>query len=82
MKTHRPFQTQYKILYPNPLLALTNGEETTDSIISKNAFPRSSVMNKSNTLFNERRENLFKENIPPFSVQGKSCSQFPLRRKI
>jgi hypothetical protein len=27
---------------------------------------------KSNTLFNERRENLFKENIPAFSVQGKS----------
>ena len=51
--------------------ALTNGEETTDSIISKmlsNLFclvsNRSSVMKKSNTLFNERRENLFKENIP------------------
>jgi hypothetical protein len=35
---------------------------------------RSSVMNKSNTLFNERRENLFKENIPAFSVQGNSRS--------
>ena len=34
---------------------------------------RSSVMKKkSNTLFNERRENLFKENITAFSVQGKS----------
>jgi hypothetical protein len=32
---------------------------------------RSSVMKKSNTLFNETRENLFKENIPAFSVQGK-----------
>jgi hypothetical protein len=31
-------------------------------------------MKKSNTLFNERRENLFKENIPAFSVQGKSRS--------
>ena len=31
-----------------------------------------SVIKKSNTLFNERRENLFKENIPAFSVQGKS----------
>jgi hypothetical protein len=30
---------------------------------------RSSVMNKSNMLFNERRENLVKENIPVFSVQ-------------
>jgi hypothetical protein len=35
---------------------------------------RLSVMKKSNTLFNERGENLFKENIPAFSVQGKSCS--------
>jgi hypothetical protein len=31
-------------------------------------------MKKSNTLFNERRENLFKENIPAFSVQGNSRS--------
>jgi hypothetical protein len=31
-------------------------------------------MKKSNTLFNERRENLFKENILAFSVQGKSRS--------
>jgi hypothetical protein len=30
------------------------------------------VMNKSNTLFNERRDNLFKKNIPAFNVQGKS----------
>ena len=29
---------------------------------------RSSVMNKLNTPFNKRRENLFKENIPAFSV--------------
>jgi len=35
---------------------------------------RSSVMRKSNTLFNEGRENLFKENIPAFGVQGKSRS--------
>ena len=35
---------------------------------------RSSVMNKLNTLFNERREYLFKESIPAFSVQGKSRS--------
>jgi hypothetical protein len=33
---------------------------------------RPSVIKKSNTLFNERRENLFKENIPAFSIQGKS----------
>jgi hypothetical protein len=26
------------------------------------------------TLFNERRENLFKEHIPAFNVQGKSRS--------
>jgi hypothetical protein len=31
-------------------------------------------MKKSNTLFNERREHLFKENIPAFNVQGKSSS--------
>ena len=61
--------------------ALTNGEDTTYSIISKMlsnlsclVSDRSSVMNKSNTLFNERRENLFKENIPAFSVQGNSRS--------
>jgi hypothetical protein len=36
----------------------------------------SSAMKKSNTLFNERRENLFKENIPAFSVQGKSHSVY------
>jgi hypothetical protein len=29
-------------------------------------------MKKSNTLYNERRENLFKENIPAFNVPGKS----------
>jgi hypothetical protein len=59
----------------------TIDEKTTDSIISKMlsnlsclVSDRSSVMKKSNTLFNERRENLFKENIPAFSVQGKSCS--------
>jgi hypothetical protein len=33
---------------------------------------RWSVMKKSNTLLNERRENLFIENIPAFNVQGKS----------
>jgi hypothetical protein len=42
---------------------------------------RSSVMNKSNTLFNERRENIFKENIPVFSVQG-NRAVFPFSRKI
>jgi hypothetical protein len=31
-------------------------------------------MNKSNTLFNERRENPFKKHIPAFNVQGKSRS--------
>jgi hypothetical protein len=31
-------------------------------------------MKKSNTLFNERRENLFIGNIPAFRVQGKSRS--------
>jgi hypothetical protein len=48
MKTHIPFQTQY-----NSLSAFTNGEETTDSIISKMlsnlyclVFDRSSVMKK------------------------------------
>jgi hypothetical protein len=33
-------------------------------------------MDKSNTLFNERRENIFKENIPAFNIQGKSSSVF------
>ena len=38
MKTHIQFKTHYKIFYPNPLLALTNGEETTDFIISMNVL--------------------------------------------
>ena len=42
------------------------------SNISRLVSNCSSAMKKSNTLFNERRENLFKENIPAFSVQGKS----------
>ena len=42
---------------------------------------RSSVMKKSNTLFNERRENLFKENFHVFSVQG-NRAVFPFSRKI
>jgi hypothetical protein len=79
-KTHRPFQTAQNILSESPS-ALTNGEETADSIISKMLSDRSSVMNKSNTLFNERRENLFKENIPVFSVQG-NRAVFPFSRKI
>jgi hypothetical protein len=52
MKMHIPFQTQYKIFY-RIASAFTNGEETTDSIISKMisnlscfVFDRSSVMNK------------------------------------
>ena len=50
MKTHIPFQTQYKIFY-KIRLCFTNGEKTTDSIISKMlsnvsclVFDRSSVM--------------------------------------
>jgi hypothetical protein len=39
-------------------------------------------MKKSNTLFNERRENLFKENIPAFSVQGKSRSVSVLQKYL
>jgi hypothetical protein len=31
-------------------------------------------MKKSNTIFDERRENLLKANIPAFNVQGKSSS--------
>jgi hypothetical protein len=42
----------------------------------------SSAMKKSNTLFNERRENLFKENIPAFSIQGKSCSVSVLQKNL
>ena len=52
MKTHIPFQTQYKIFY-RICFCFYNGEETTDSIISKMlsnlsclVFDRSSVMNK------------------------------------
>jgi hypothetical protein len=39
-------------------------------------------MKKSNTLFNERRENLFKENIPAFSVQGNSRSVSVLQKNL
>ena len=42
---------------------------------------RSSVMKKSNTLFNERRENIFKENIPAFSVQEKIAQCFRFAEK-
>jgi hypothetical protein len=52
IKTHIPFQTQYKIFYESAS-AFTNGEETTDSIISNMlsnlsclVFDRSSVMTK------------------------------------
>ena len=65
------------------------GEETIDYIIFKllsDLFclfsDRSSVMKKSNTLFNERRENLFKENIPAFNVQGTSSSVSVSPKKI
>ena len=51
MKTHIPFQTQYQNSLPAS--AFTNGEETTDSIISKMlsnlsclVFDRLSVMKK------------------------------------
>ena len=64
MKTHIPFQTQYKIFYESAS-AFTNGEETTDSIISNMlsnlsclVFDRSSVMTKIKYAFNEKRENL------------------------
>jgi hypothetical protein len=42
------------------------------------------VMKKSNTLFNERRENLFFLNIPTFSVnvQGKSRSISVLQKNL
>jgi acetolactate synthase small subunit len=43
---------------------------------------RSSVMKKSNTLFNERRENIFKRNIPAFSVQEKSRSVSVLQKNM
>jgi hypothetical protein len=39
-------------------------------------------MKKSNTLFNERRENLFKEHIPAFNVQGKSRRFSVSQKKI
>ena len=52
MKTHIPFQTQYKYSTESAS-AFTNGEETTDSIISKMisnlsclVFDRLSVMQK------------------------------------
>ena len=60
-----------------------------DSIISKMlsnlsclVSDHSSVMKKSNTLFNARRENLFKENIPVFSIQGKSHSVSILQKNL
>ena len=66
MKKHSRFKNSTKYSTESAS-ALTNGEETTDSIISKMlsnlscfVFDRSSVMKKkSNTLFDERRENLF-----------------------
>jgi hypothetical protein len=39
-------------------------------------------MKKSNTLFNERTEHIFKENIPAFSVQGKSRSVSVLLKNL
>jgi hypothetical protein len=39
-------------------------------------------MKKSNMLYNERRENLFKENIPASSVRGKSCSVSILQKNL
>ena len=35
MKKHRPFETQFKIYSTESASVLTNGEESTDSIISK-----------------------------------------------
>ena len=64
MKKHSRFKNSTKYSTESAS-ALTNGEETTDSIISKMlsnlsclVSDRSSVMKKSNTLFNERRENI------------------------
>jgi hypothetical protein len=81
MKTHRPFQTQYKIFYPYPLLLEQMAKKPQILLFLKMLYDRSSVMNKSNTLFNERRENLFKEDIHVFSVQG-NRAMFPFSRKI
>jgi hypothetical protein len=39
-------------------------------------------MKKSNTHFNDRRDNLFKENIPAFSVEGKSRSVSVLQKNM
>ena len=57
--------------------SLTNGEETTDSTnfkmlstLSCLLSDCSSVMKKSNTLFNEWRENLLKENIPDMELSS------------
>ena len=87
MKKHSRFQNSTKYSTESAS-ALTNGEETTDSIISKMlsnlsclVSDRSNVMKKSNTLFNERRENIKKKNIPAFSVQGKSRSVSVLQKK-
>ena len=64
MMKHSRFQNSTKYSTESAS-ALTNGEETTDSIISKMlsnlsclVSDRSNVMKKSNTLFNERRENI------------------------
>ena len=83
MKTHIPFQTQYKIFYESAS-AFTNGEETTDSIISKMlsnlsclVFDRS-CNEKNQIRFLMKGEKIsFKENIPAFSVQGKSGDNHP-----
>jgi hypothetical protein len=63
-------------------------KKTTDSIISKIlsnlsclVFDCSSVMKKSNTLFNERRDFVFL-NIPAFSVKGKSRSISVLQKNL
>jgi hypothetical protein len=70
--------------------AFTNGEETTNSIISKNAFKfilhclRPLECNEKNQIrFLMKGEKIvFKENIPAFSVQGKSRSISVLQKNL
>ena len=89
MKTHIRFKHSTKYSTESAS-AFANGEETTDSIISKMrsnlsclVFDRSSVMKNNKIRFLMKREKtFFKENIPAFSEQRKSRSISVLQKNL
>ena len=90
MKTHIPFQTQYQNSLPNPLLLLQMVKKQQILLFLKMlsnlsclVFDRSSVMKKNQIRFLMKGEKIFfKENIPAFSVQGKSRSISVLQKNL